>query len=67
MRKPPVSEQKSPCARDCPNRSPTCHNAQTCAIWAEHEKAKAERMAERSRRWQQKRMTWEDRATYKGP
>ena len=28
------------CHRDCPNRSPYCHNAETCEIWAEHERQK---------------------------
>lgn len=56
-----------PCPKDCPNRSPTCHNVATCASWAAHEAQKAERMARKAARWQTKRMTWEDRAAYKGP
>lgn len=51
----------APCQKDCPRRSATCHNAETCEIWAAHEARKAQAKHEQDMAYATRRMNWETR------
>ena len=50
-----------PCPKDCPRRSATCHNAETCEAWAAHEALKKKRREEQEKWYASRRMGWEQR------
>ena len=41
---------KSPCGKNCPDRTPDCHS--TCERWAQYEKERNKEYAYRKERWE---------------
>lgn len=54
------------CPKDCPRRSITCHNEETCETWKKQKEEDRQRLAERDEKYATKRRTWEERGIRTG-